>query len=403
MFNWLLIFLGYLPFQIALNIGVDLASSRLFIVLFFLICIKKLKKIFTFQSIWLFVFLAFSFLSLLQAENISWGLRKLIYFLSIFPLYLLVINLVKKNQVEKVFKILVWGGGIVALIGLLQFLAQFVFGLEAVYYFWAGNITYIFSGFNYGSLILAYPSWLVNVNGATIMRAFSIFSDPHILAFYAGMLIPLADVLWVQQEPYRKSIFNSHVVMILFVALLLSFSRGAYLAIIVAFLVVVFLMWKYLGSKKALLNVFLLLIFVIPGTPVSSRFYSSFDANEGSNIGRLEMWQQAGQAGLRNPFLGLGLGNLSADSQHDYRNPVTAHNLYLDIFSEIGLFALIAWLVLILGTIWRLFKKKDRLAIGLIGSLVYFSIHSIFETAVYSPVILAVLMVILGLSTICEN
>ena len=86
---------------------------------------------------------------------------------------------------------------------------------------------------------------------------------------------------------------------------------------------------------------------------------------------------------------------------------MNAHNLYLDIFSEIGVFALLIWGVLILGTIWGLFRtlrsaanidiKYREIAVGLIGSLVYFSAHSFFETAIYSPVVLSVLMVILGL------
>jgi len=132
--------------------------------------------------------------------------------------------------------------------------------------------------------------------------------------------------------------------------------------------------------------------------------------NEGSNVGRLEMWQQAGTIGLNNFWSGMGLGNysLEIDSDLDYRNPITAHNLYLDIFSEMGIFVLFIWLILILGTIGYLFQlirdTKDNnikyLSISLIGSLVYFSIHSSFETAIYQPSVLALLVIILGLSSI---
>ena len=76
---------------------------------------------------------------------------------------------------------------------------------------------------------------------------------------------------------------------------------------------------------------------------------------------------------------------------------------------------LIVWLVLILGTIGQLFwqiritKKSDFnkgqiiIRIGLIGSLVYFSVHSFFETPIYHPSVLALLMIILGLSSIVVN
>jgi len=122
------------------------------------------------------------------------------------------------------------------------------------------------------------------------------------------------------------------------------------------------------------------------------------------------MWQQAGEIGLNNFWSGMGLGNysLEIDSDLDYRNPITAHNLYLDIFSEMGIFVLFIWLILILGTIGYLFQLiKDTknsdiryFSISLIGSLVYFFIHSFFETAIYQPSVLALLMIILGLSTI---
>jgi len=44
-------------------------------------------------------------------------------------------------------------------------------------------------------------------------------------------------------------------------------------------------------------------------------------------------------------------------------------------------------------------QSEKYLCLGLIGSLVYFSIHSFFETAIYNPIILALLMVVFGLSS----
>lgn len=428
MYTWLLLLITYLPFQIALNPRVadfDLASLRVFIVLLFLAWLIKGMinrtlindiRFNNFQSIGLFLFLILAVFSLIGAENVFWGVRKIIFFLCLFPLYFLIIALVDNwSKLKKIILALIGGAGLVGLIGLLQFLAQFIFNLEKVYSFWAINIVPVFSGFNLGAMILAYPSWLVSVGGQTIMRAFSLFSDPHMFSFYLGMILPLVVVLigvfahyknW--QAPALFALF-----FLLFTALLLTFTRGAYLAIIITFLVLAGLIWQYLGDKK--ISIFLclsLLIFIIPGTPVSERLYSSFDLSEGSNVGRLEMWQQAGQAGLEHIWQGVGLGNYSlvVDSKFDYRNPITAHNLYLDIFSEMGLFTLVVWLVLILGTIEQLFLRLRKRAgysneqkyilIALIGSLIYLAVHSFFETAIYSPVILAVLMIILGLSTI---
>ena len=408
MFDWLFLLISYLPFQIALNPsdGFDLASLRVFIlILFFFWLIKKKSSfpLYNIQALGLIFFLLLSGISLFGAEHFSWGVRKMVYFLSIFPLYFLTVNLV--NSFEKVKKIvlaLITSGFIIALIGFFQFVFQFVFSLEKVYSFWLMNILPVFSGFNLGAMIMAYPSWLVNIKGETIMRAFSLFSDPHIFSFYLGLLFPLLICL-----KKRKLFISSYFLFLIGISL--SFSRGAYLALIISFIFLAFLSWKYLDRKGiSWLLLASLLIFIIPITPISDRFYSTFNLSEGSNQGRLEMWEQASQTGLNNFWQGVGLGNYSSSIRTDfgYRNPVTAHNLYLDIFSEMGVFALIVWLILIFGTIGYLFERikeidfeKKCYLIALAGSLVYLSVHSFFETPLYSPVVLSILMILFGLST----
>lgn len=421
MFNWLLLLIAYLPWQIALNPPIcleklgwsfdfdfDLASLRLLIVIFFAFWIIKKRPDFkNLPAVSLSLFLILAGGSLIQAENVFWGLRKIVFFLSVFPLYFLIVGLAKSwLRVNKIIFILIGTSLLVALVGLGQFLASFIFGLDKVYQFWTWQVVPVFSGFNFGSMIMAYPSWLVNVDGQIILRAFSVFSDPHMLSFYLGLILPLTIACFFKIS--RKLIWLT-VFLLLLAVLLLTFSRGAYLALLATFLVMAVLIYKYFSAKRlAGLLILSLLVFFIPGQPIGDRFYASFNPDEGSAAGRLEMWQQAGRTALANPWRGVGLGNysLSVNSQLDYRNPATAHNFYLDIFSEMGLLALFIWLVLILGTLIQLFKTMKRagpenkyIYLGLIGSLIYFSAHSFFETAVYQTTILALLMIILGLST----
>ncbi|MEA2113056.1 MAG: O-antigen ligase family protein [Patescibacteria group bacterium] len=465
MYSWFLLLIFYIPFQIALNPApnFDVASLRVFIVLFFLIWL--VKRIWTsdirwaldvrnLQSVGLFLFFISILFSLIGSENAFWGARKVIFFASIFPLYFLTAALADSwVKIKKLFNVLIIGGVFFAFIGLLQFLFAFIFGLEEVCGFWTRNIVPVFSGFNFGALILAYPSWLVNVGGKTIVRAFSLFSDPHMFSFYLGMILPLiilslsiipalsfviparfakasarrarfakasarrakAGIQYLPRKIQASSFTRTTIMytsfIAVFAALLLSFARGAYAAAIVSFLLVSALVWIFLKKKKIpILLCSLLLIFIIPGTPISDRFYSSFDLSEGSNAGRLEMWRQSGQTGLNSFWNGVGLGNYSlvVNSDFGYRNPATAHNLYLDIFSEIGFIGLFFWLFLFFGTIWQLFQKlketkvkeQKYVIIGLLGSFAYFLVHSFFETPIYNPSVLALLMVILGLSSV---
>lgn len=415
---WLFILIAYLPFQIALNpfTGVDLASIRVFILAFFGLWLlagfwrkHPIKVKWNLAAFCLLGFLLIGSISILVAANHLWALRKFLFFGSIFPLYFLVVALASSwSRVKKIVWLLFLGSGLIALIGLFQFLSQFIVGFDPVFRFWALNIIPVFSGFNYGSMILSYPSWIVDAGHAVWMRAFSIFSDSHMLAFYLGLILPLGVALYFISSKHKKIIFIINA--LLFFVLLLTFTRGAYLSLLASFLVMAGLLWKYFKAKLAAVFILLcLLILIVPGTPFSFRFATIFNLQEESNVGRLAMWQRASQIGQQHFFSGVGLGNYSlmVNPEMDYRNPTTAHNLYLDIFSEMGIFALIIWLLLILGSIgivYRKIIKADRtsdqawLALGLMGSLVYYASHSVFETAIYHPVILPLLMIILGLA-----
>ena len=141
---------------------------------------------------------------------------------------------------------------------------------------------------------------------------------------------------------------------------------------------------------------------------IVNRFLSSFDLNEGSNTERIKNWNQGYEMFADNFLTGVGIGNYSIYlyPTAEYRTPIYAHNLYLDIGAEMGIFALIVWLLLIGITIWQLFKigkrSKDAfsraLSFGLVGSLIWFSAHSFFDTPIYSPTILAIFVVIISLS-----
>ena len=422
MFKFLLIVAAYLPFQIALNPqpGIDLASIRLIILGWFLSWLVWAfwkKKIFEFNLSWVGLFLAlFLFLatfSLTDAANPVWGMRKVVFFGSVFPLYFLsLVALNNLEQVKKIKIILVLGSCLIALIGLFQFLAQFIFSFDQIFKFWAQYVVTIFSGQGFGSMLLSYPSWLVDVGFTNWLRAFSLFSDPHMLSFYLGLLLPLSLSL-VFLTRFKKTFVS--LSGFLFLALLLAFTRGSYLAVGFSFLVLAVFLWQYFSKKKAaLILIGLLFVFLVPGQPFSYRFYTTFDFKEESNVGRLEMWQEATQVAQKNIFLGVGLGNYSVEIEPElgYRNPTSAHNLYLDIFSEIGLFGLIAWLSIFIGLLYKLWLRiKDKgllyeqriMAWGLFGSLLYYLAHSIFETSVYHPVILPLLMIILSMSYVVSQ
>lgn len=402
----------YLPFQLALNPSesIDLASIRVIIPLFFMLWMAKglkNKKVLiknNFSTVFIIVFLAFNLISIAVSGNLDWSIRKLLFLFSIFPVYFVFSDIISdKNKMERAAKALIWGGSAAAFLGIIQFLLQFLIGLEKTYEIWANFIIWPFLGNNFGEAVLRNSSWLVNISGKTILRATSTFPDPHMLAFFLGILLPMSLGLFLKSKRPLYLFFFA----VLFIGDILTFSRGGYIGLLAGALAMFFSLWKKFGLKyKAVLLIatgIIIGVLFIPG-PISSRFFSSFDLSEGSNSGRLEMWQKAGKIILDKPLLGVGIGNypLEIKPSADYRDPIYAHNTYLDIAVETGIINAISWMALLAGSIFIFIKKakKEHFFFWPAISLIIFSVHSSVEMAIYSPVVLTLLLVIISFTNI---
>lgn len=408
---------AYLPFQVALNLApdIDLLSGRVLILLLATVWLVKLfknKNLPDFKnqtSLALILFFTVALISLLNASQPLWGGRKLLLFFSVFPLFFLVANLIdSERKIKRLIWVMVTGATFSALMALAQFLAQFIWGSQKIIDFWALKVAPLFYGQTFASLVAQNPSWLVEVGGKTIMRAIGLFPDPHMLAFFLGLVLPFVLALFIYEKKYRLWLLA--VGCLLFTVLLLTFSRGGYLGLVASLIgVILFLRQKLNRETKMFLASLLglaLVVGIIFGAPIISRFFSSFDLAEGSNFGRLQIWQESLAAAKQHPLLGVGLGNypVEVDFSGAYRSAVTSHNLYLDILAEMGIFGLAAWLWLLASAGLaglKAIKHDEALvapALGVLGALIYFSVHSFFETAIFNPTILAFLMVILGVS-----
>ncbi len=403
----------YLPFQIALNpaSGVDLASIRVFSLIIFFIWLAnslKNKSIFIpnkFSTFLIASFLFFSLFSALTAENIWWSTRKLIFLLSFFPLFF-VINGISwdKNKLQTFCSCLVWGAGISALIGIFQFILQFFIGIKNTPIIWS-DITTPFLGKTFSTAVFQYNSWLVETGGTTLMRAISFFPDPHIFSFYLSMIFPISLALYFLT--YKKQYF--FLSLLILIADFLSFSRGGYFGFLSGALFFLLLISKEritglrnLKYYVGMLSILLLLIIFVPN-PINQRFFSSFNADEGSNSERIQIWSQTLQTIKENPFFGVGIGNysLTISPNSNYRTPIYAHNTYLDLAVEAGIISAIIWSTLILWSIIKLTRNKSNILFAGFGAgIVAFSIHSFFDTAIFSVHILPILIFFLSFAII---
>jgi len=411
----------FLPFQVALNFtpGADVLLGRVFIVLlFFLFLLRKsfekdLSIPLDFSSVLIYVFLFLAAISLFWAENKIFALRKLLFLFSIFPLFFIALEKLRDRAlVRNSLRLVSWSAVLAAVLGILQFGAQFVFGSKNVLFFWKYILGPIFYGRSFSGEVFQYPSFFVNISGRTLMRAAFPFPDPHSFAFFLGLSLPLVFYyfFFVRRRQAASRALPFSVLGCLTIALALTFSRGGYLALLTAFFWALLVFWRFMKGKTRLiilssLLVFFVLFLFIPN-PVLLRLKAAFNLYEGSNLGRLHNWQEAISIVAARPFSGVGLGNYSyfLNPSLPYRTPLYAHNLYLDIASELGIFAALAFFLLLFGNILRIlfFSRSKPLkncacALFLSASLVFFSVHSLFDTSLYSTRVLPLLLLILAL------
>jgi len=406
----ILAFCLFLPYQFALNpkVGFDLAIVRVIIPMLFLsyafFAMKNKINIFNFNKVTslLLLLLTLEIISLFFSHNLTWSIRKLVFPLSIFPIYFLAVSILNTYQKKRAALLALLGGAtILAAIAILQFISQFIFGIDPVYAFLANTTAPFFLGKSFAASVLAYPSWLVNSNGITYMRATATFPDPHMLSYYFGMLIPWSVALWATTTKHKKLLAIS--VILLLIADALTFTRGGYLALIAGSLIILPLV-SLKTAKKIILGclIFVLLFTIAPHNPVAGRLVSSFDTQEGSNQARLSNWEQAIAIISSKPF-GVGIGNysLAVNPTATYREPIYAHNAYLDIAAEIGIPAAIIFILLLFSvfkSFWILSKKQPFFIAGA-SSVAIFSVHSLVENPLYSVHILPLFLIIIALNT----
>lgn len=219
---------------------------------------------------------------------------------------------------------------------------------------------------------------------------------------------------------------------VLAVALLMSWSRGAWLGAACAALAMLGA-WprrRWLGALLVVACVSAgFVMFASGALPAAimdrvvsmGEFFQSFDVR-GADINpasyavieRLAHWQSAVDMARDNPLLGVGLGNYeTVYRQYAYPNwPWAlghAHNIYLNMLAETGLLGLVAyaglWVVVMAkafrltasGNLWR-----RGLAIGLLGAMVHLSVHNAFDSLWVSNIFLHV-GALLGVLSILHN
>jgi O-antigen ligase len=226
------------------------------------------------------------------------------------------------------------------------------------------------------------PGWIVG--DSNYFATTAIFAV--VLAFY---------FMQGKRSPWEKT-YCAVCLVLTNLAITLCASRGAFLGLIAAALLLV---WS---SKRRVRNLILMSLLVLPlslALPISpTRRLLNPNQDYGSTRAHLEAWK-AGLAMIKaHPFVGVGLGNFKP-LMPQYMAPGTnivvntvAHNMFIEVAAELGLPALLIFLSMFWST-YRTLRKLRRsplihplireTASALRAGLVGFAVAGSFVSAEY--------------------
>lgn len=220
------------------------------------------------------------------------------------------------------------------------------------------------------------------------MRAItSSFAHYNSLGAYLVVVLSLVFALLLADDRFSLKTAGLLVLSVFSTAaIILTFSRGSWIAMGVSF---IFTSVFARRNLKQLIPVFLMVIFMSFFVTIHERLYLIFKA--GGDSHRFTYWVGAFKMIKEHPFFGMGLGTFMANFPKylpSLNVIMYAHNCYLQIWAESGIFSLISFMVFAVSLVWFGVKKfldsRDFLLLGLLSGVAGFLVHSFFDTNLYS-------------------
>lgn len=350
------------------------------------VCLRpNLKELFwDKEKKWMTFFLILSGISLAFSDLQAWAIYRWLQMALIGVGYLMI------SQTINLQKILLIIFGIVtstalaeSIIVIMQYFSQEILGLKHL-----GERTELLAKFGMQDKSLWSLGFLFKAYSTTICRAQGTFPHPNILGGFLGFSLFSTYFLFLKRQSKKMRFLFAVAICIQFFALFLTFSRASIFACCLASLLLIgmlFLKKKNLIDPKAFYSL-CLTIFLSLGLCISLLYpqlmnrggivnYNAFA--KAPDQERLYYQNLAWEMTKLHPLTGVGYSQFltrvedvsSGQSKHPLQ---TVHNIYLLISAEMGLPALIVFLIFIGSLAFRLLKALNVLSILLLSILSYF-------------------------------
>lgn len=204
--------------------------------------------------------------------------------------------------------------------------------------------------------------------GGIANRAVSTLENPNMLGEYLIIVIPIAIAMFIGRGEGMRKMPTFACICLLGVCLMLTWSRGAWLALIVA-LIAFILMWHHRSIWLIILGLSSIPILpsILPAS-IISRFASIGNMADSSTSYRVYIWRASIGMLRDNCMAGIGIGEDAwrrLYPMYSYMGIEAAphsHNLFIQIWLELGVFGIIAFAVFILLLIQAAFTLFRRLS-----------------------------------------
>lgn len=267
----------------------------------------------------------------------------------------------------------------------------------------------------------------------------SLIGQKNWISNYLALIFPLMFCFYLFEKIKKKKLIYFISLSFLYAALMICQSRGIWISISLTLFFGIFLIFKFnffnLFKENKKWLILLLITFIIitliystdnplnkSALTVPQRAISTFDEKDPSINTRILMWKVTGLMIKDKPFLGGGVGSFKINYL-DYQakflkeypeynkywaDAKEAHNEYLQIGAEIGLFGLGIILIVILK-LYSLFinflkkeidNKRKLICWGLLLGITSFLIHSLFTFPLHVPALGSAFFIILGLTVV---
>lgn len=291
--------------------------------------------------------------------------------------YLVIVKWVDNKNIEIIFKV-------------MNFMAILIC-IYGIYQYFTGDLT-------------VDASWTDQSSYGKLIRIYSTMRNPNMFASYLTFNICYAVTYFIKKH---GDIYIAINIILSSICLILTYSRGGFIAFIAAILVITIICKEI--KAVVYLGIMILLYYGYNYFESTSRANLSAIAFDSSSLYRLEIWKASWGLFKQNIMFGGGLGSvsklLSFSSDKLKGFIVHAHNIPLHLLAETGLVGFTAFFVLVFSGVnrfllfWKNHKNSEHsyIAVGFIAALTSMLVHGMVDCVYFIPTRSLIFLIYLAL------